>query len=175
MRSRLSIRTIALVGVLAATLTCAKMILSFLPNVEIVTLLCALYGYVFGPIGVGATIVFVCIEPLIYGFHLWVISYFLYWPLIPAIFWLLRRFGIKSRILLTSVALVLTLWFGVLSSLVEVGLFSGAYQNFFERFCIYYLRGITFYAIQFCCNAVAFPLLFRPVSDRLERMHRKST
>ena len=174
MRSRLTIRTIALVGVLAATLTSAKMILSFLPNIEIVTLLCALYGYVFGPVGVAASVVFVCIEPLIYGFGLWTISYFLYWPLIPVVFWVLRRIGVKSRILLTSVALALTFWFGILSSLVEVGLFSGVYQNFWKRFSIYYLRGITFYAIQLCCNAVTFPLLFRPIADRLERMRRKS-
>ena len=172
MRSRLTVRTIALVGVLAATLTSAKMILSFLPNVEIVTLLCALYGYVFGPVGIAAAFVFVCVEPLIYGFGLWTISYFLYWPLIPAVFWTLRRMGAKSRLILTSAALLLTLWFGVLSSLVEVGLFSGSYQNFLGRFSIHYLRGITFYAIQLGCNAVAFPLLFRPISERLEKMRR---
>ena len=66
---------IALVGIMAATLECAKLVLSFLPNIEVVTLLCALYGYVFGIYGVIAVAVFVCIEPLIWGVGSWIISY----------------------------------------------------------------------------------------------------
>ena len=74
-----SARVIALVGIMAATIECAKLALMFLPNIEVVTILSALYGYVFGIYGVIATIVFVCIEPLIYGFGTWVVSYFLSW------------------------------------------------------------------------------------------------
>ena len=37
-------RVVALVGIMAATLECGKLVLSFLPNIEVVTLLCALYG-----------------------------------------------------------------------------------------------------------------------------------
>ena len=165
-----SVRAIALVGVLAATLECAKLILAFLPNVEVVTLLCALYGYVFGPIGVAATVIFVCIEPLIWGFNLWVISYVLYWPFLAAVFWLLGKLGVRSRVILSAVALCMTIWFGVLDSLVNVGLFSGAFTRFWERFAIYYLRGVGFYVAQLVTNAVVFPLLFRPLAQRLERM-----
>ena len=57
-------RNIALVGIMAATVECAKLALAFLPNVEVVTLLLALYGYVFGYLGFAAAIVFVSIEPL---------------------------------------------------------------------------------------------------------------
>jgi hypothetical protein len=32
-------RTVALVGIMAATLECGKLVLSFLPNVEVVTIL----------------------------------------------------------------------------------------------------------------------------------------
>ena len=42
---------VALVGIMAATMECGKLALSFLPNIEIVTLLHALYGYVFGYLG----------------------------------------------------------------------------------------------------------------------------
>lgn len=170
-KQRLSIRSLVLVGILAATISCGKIILSFLPNIEIVTLLCALYGYVFGPLGIAASFLFVCIEPLLHGFDLWVISYFLYWPCVAAVFWLLGRLRIQNRVVLTAAALLLTLWFGVLSALVDVGLFSGNYNHFWTRFTIHYLRGVGFYATQFICNAVAFPLLFRPVAQRLKRMH----
>ena len=94
-------RIVALVGIMAATIECGKLALSFLPNIEIVTLLHALYGYVFGVWGVVASVVFVCIEPLIYGFGTWVPSYFLYWPFVSLLFWLLSRLRVKNRWLMT--------------------------------------------------------------------------
>ena len=172
--SRTVIRHVVLVALLAATLSCAKLALSFLPNVEIVTLLCALYGYVFGVAGIVAAVVFVTLEPLLYGFGTWIISYYLYWPLVAFVFFCLGRVKLKSRVILTAVALLLTAFFGVLSSFVDVGLFSGSYDRLFYRFGIYYLRGLPFYAIQLACNAVIFPLLFHPMANALERMKRRT-
>ena len=71
-------KSLALVGIMAATVECGKLALSFLPNVEVVTILLALYGYVFGWYGVIAAGVFVCIEPLIWGMGRWVITYIIY-------------------------------------------------------------------------------------------------
>ena len=163
-------RCVALVGIMAATMECGKLALSFLPNIEIVTLLHAIYGYVFGALGIVASVVFVCIEPLIYGFGTWVPAYFLYWPFVAVTFLLLSRLRVKNRWLITVVAVLLTLWFGVLTSLVEIGLFSGFFDDFFSRFSVYYLRGIPFYIAQIATNAVLFPLLFRFVSERLARI-----
>lgn len=163
-------RSVALVGVMAATLECGKLALSFLPNVEVVTLLTSLYGYVFGWLGVVASVVFVCIEPLLYGVNTWIITYFLYWPFVAAIFMLLGRLKVRGRLPITAAAVLLTAWFGILSSLVEVGLFSGYFDNFFYRFGIYYARGIVFYLVQIACNAVLFPLLFVPLTKRIQKL-----
>jgi hypothetical protein len=80
---------------------------------------------------------------------------------------LLSRLKVKNRWIITAVAVILTVWFGVLTSLVEIGLFSGFFDDFFARFSIYYLRGIPFYAAQIATNAVMFPLLFRFIAERL--------
>ena len=160
-------RKVALVGIMAATVECAKLALSFLPNIEAVTLLLGLYGYTFGCLGVAAAVVFVSIEPLIYGFGTWVISYYLYWPLVAALFALLAKAKVKNRFLLTLFAVLLTVWFSVLTSLVDVGLFSGYFDNFLYRFGVYYARGVVFYAVQIACNAVLFPLLFKFLSEKL--------
>lgn len=165
-------RQVALVGIMAATMECGKLALSFLPNIEIVTLLHALYGYAFGALGIVASLVFVCIEPVIYGFGSWVPAYFLYWPLVAAVFWLLSRLRVKNRWLITAVAVLLTVWFGVLTSLVEIGLFSGFLDDFLARFSVYYLRGLPFYIAQIATNAVLFPLLFRFASEKLSRLKR---
>lgn len=163
---------LALVGISAATVECGKLVLMVFPNVEVVTLLLALYGYVFGALGVLAAVVFVCIEPLIWGFGPWVISYIIYWPLVALTFWLLRISGVKNRWLLTGVAVAMTFLFGVLSSLVDVGLFTGFFENFISRFAVYYARGAVFYAVQTVSNAVLFPLLFVFLSERLSRIKR---
>ena len=164
---------VAIVGICAATLECGKLALAAIPNFEVVTLLCALYAYSFGWLGVLATVVFVCIEPIIYGFGSWIITYFIYWPLVAIIFMLLRRARIKNRWILTAVAVGMTFLFGVISALVDVGLFSGSYDNFLYRFAIYYARGIIFYAVEIGCNALLFPLLFNFLSDKLIIIKRK--
>jgi hypothetical protein len=168
MSTKLSnIRSIAAVGVMAATLECGKIILSFLPNIEVVSLLTAIYGYIFGWAGVVATLVFVMIEPLIWGFGPWFITYLIYWPLLAMLFMLLRRLKIDNRIVFTAVALGMTLLFGVLSSIVDVALYIGVNKHYFSNLVIYYIRGIGFYLAQLACNAVLFSLIFVPLRDRL--------
>lgn len=159
---------------MAATLECAKLALSALPNIELVTLLTALYSYAFGFAGVAAAFVFVAIEPLIYGFGSWVICYFIYWPLLAFLFVFLGRLRVKNRFALCGAALIMTVVFGLLSSLVDVGVFSGSYDNFFYRFGIYYLRGIPFYVAQLLCNLAlflsAFPFLAKKLTELNARL-----
>ena len=166
-------KAIALVGVTAATVECGKLVLSALPNIEVVTLLLALYGYVFGWYGVLSALVFVSIEPLIYGFGTWLPAYLIYWPLVALVFMLLGKIKLKNRWLITAVAVGMTFLFGLLTSLIDVGLLSGNFDNFLYRFGLYYARGIPFYAIQLACNAVLFPCFFLFLSDKLAVMRRR--
>ena len=164
-------KAVALVGIMAATVECAKLALSALPNIEIVTLLLALYGYVFGWYGVISAFVFVSIEPLIYGFGTWLPAYFIYWPLVALIFMLFGKIKLKNRWMITASAIVLTFFFGVLTSLIDVGLLSGNFDNFFYRFGVYYARGAVFYVLQIACNAILFLLSFNFFVDKLGKMN----
>lgn len=159
---------VVLVGILAATISCGKFILSAIPNVEVVTLLTALYGYVFGIYGFLASVVFVCVEPLLYGVGTWVVSYIIYWPTVATVFAVLGKRKVKNRFLLTFFATLLTAFFGVLTSLVDVGLFLGYFEDFFHRFAIMYARGIWFYITQIVCNIVLFSLVFKFLANKLE-------
>ena len=103
-----NVRTVATVGVMAATLECAKLVLSFLPNIEILSLLTAVFGYVFGWAGVISSFIFVLIEPLIWGFGPWFITYLIYWPSLALVFMLLGRRGVSNRWILSVIALVMT-------------------------------------------------------------------
>lgn len=166
-------KKVALIAIMTATIEAGKLALSAIPNVEVVSLLCAVYGYVFGLIGVVSIVLFVGIETLIWGVNTWVLSYLIYWPTVCMIYWLLGRLKVKSRLIITAVIVVLTVFFGVLTSLVDVGLFSGFWDNFWQRFAIYYSRGIVFYVVQIACNAIVFPLLFLPLAKVLTKFKDK--
>ena len=166
-------RAASLVGIMAATIECAKLALSSIPNVEAVTLLIAVYSYIFGSLGVLAAFVFIMIEPLLWGFGSWLVSYLIYWPLVAVIFAALGKRGGAGRLASTVTAVALTIFFGVLTSLVDVGLFSGSYENFFARFSIYYARGISFYITHIITNAVAFPILFPPLTKLLYKIRER--
>ena len=169
-RARLTALQIAYVAVCAATVTAGKLALSALPNVEVVTLLLASYGYVFGPGGVLSAFVFCGVEMLIWGVGSWVILYFVYWPLLALVFALLGKAGVKNRFVLALIACAATVAFGVLSSLIDTGLFTGFHENFWSRFALLYARGAAFYVTQIVCNAALFILLFSPLTALLKKM-----
>ena len=171
-KQKFDVRAIALVGICAATIECGKLALSAVPNFEVVTLLTALYGYSFGWIGVLSSIVFVCIEPLIYGINTWVITYFIYWPLVATVFMLLRRARVKNRWLLSISAVGLTVFFGILSSVIDTAIMLGVNEYYFTNLLLYYARGMVFYIVQIACNAVLFPILFVFLSDKLKLIKR---
>ena len=163
-------RTVAMVGLMAATVECAKLVLAAIPNIEVVTLLLAVYGYVFGWLGVASAVLFVCIEPLVWGIGPWVITYAIYWPSVAAVFMLLRRINVKNRWALSGVAVLMTFTFGILSSVVEGVFLFGLTKRFFANIILYYSRGIPFYITQIACNAVTFTTLFSLVRKKLAEL-----
>ena len=168
-----SAKALALVGIMAATVECGKLALSFLPNIEVVTILLALFGYVFGWYGVAAAVVFVCIEPLIWGIGGWVVTYIIYWPLVAIVFMLLPRLKVKNRWIITLVAVLMTVSFGFISSVVDVIFYLGINRHFFSNLLIYYARGIVFYIVQIVCNATLFITLFNYLEGKLSALNKR--
>lgn len=169
-RAKFSALQIAYIAVCAATVTAGKLALAAIPNVEIVSLLLAAYGYVFGGAGVLAAFVFCGVEVLIWGAGSWVALYFIYWPALTLLFAVAGRLKIRRRLVLTAAACVMTVLFGVLSSLIDTGLFTGFHENFWQRFAIIYVRGASFYITQTVCNAITFILLFIPFTALLRKI-----
>ena len=168
-----SAKGIATIAVMSATLFGGKLAMSVLPNIEPVTILIALYATVFGFAYVlPATFVFVTIDMMIYGLNTWVISYIIYWPLVAFVFALVNVKP-KGRWVNCIVAVLLTLFFGVLTSLVDVGLFMGSFDNFWYRFGIMYARGILFFALHVVSNFALFLLCYTPLCKALTKAKRQ--
>ena len=159
-------KKLAISGVLAAVLIGGMWALKPIPHVEVVTIILATAAFVFGPlVSVLAALAFVLEEALIWGFGPWVVSYLIYWPLVAAVFSLLGML-VKTRrpVILTvagtSAAVLLTIFFGALTSAVDVALFSGKLENFGVRFAAMYAGGIVFFAVHIICNLVLFSAAF---------------
>jgi len=164
-----SAKSIATIAIMSATLSAGKLAMSVLPNIEPVTILIALYASVFGFAYVlPATLVFIILDVFIYGLNTWVLSYFIYWPLVAIVFAIVNKKQ-KGVIANTVTAVLLTLSFGVLTSLVDIGLFMGAFDNFWYRFGIMYLRGIPFFALHLVSNFALFLLCYRPLCKALAK------
>lgn len=115
MNIRQQSKNITLIGVMVATLEVAKFALSFLPNVELVTLLIMLYTLYFGRKIVYVIPVFVLIEGIVWGFGIWWIMYLYLWPLLALITYLFRK--TESVIFWAVLAGVFGLIFGALCAI----------------------------------------------------------
>lgn len=163
-------KKITVIALMSATLTACKTATAFIPNVEPVSILLALYAYVFGIwYALPCAIVFVTAETLIWGVNTWVISYYIYWPLFAIVFSFLGRRNAKLW-QAAFAAVILTLFFGVLTSLIDVGLFMGMFDDFWARFAIMYVRGIAFFAIHVISNCMIFAAAFNPLKSVLAKL-----
>lgn len=161
---------LALTAVMAAVIEVGKLALAYIPNVEVVTLLCAVFGFVFGWTGIAATYIFILLECFVWGFNTWVLTYVIYWPIVTFVFMLLGRRNCDNRFIATLAAVTLTAFFGVLSSLVDTGLLTGFWDRFWYRFSIIYVRGISFYITQIVCNLLLFLIVFKPLVNFVDKI-----
>ncbi len=174
-RSRLAAEYVVKVAVMSALLTALKFALSFIPNVEVVTLLIMVYAAVFGAAyTLPAVVVFCAVEIAIYGVGSWVILYFIYWPMLAAVSCLL--FAKRRNIFLAvAVAVVMSALFGVLSACcdtlyVAVGLYEGDLAHYWLA---YYVRGLYFDLVHVVSNFIVIAVLFKPLCAAGDRLMRR--
>lgn len=161
-KMKLTTKDIALIGVMIATLEAAKMALSFLPNVELVTLLIILYTLFFGYRIFYAIFAFILIEGCLYGFGLWWFMYAYIWPLLAGITYLFRK---QQSIWFWSVISgVFGLFYGALCSITY--LFTGGPQTAFA----WWIAGIPFDLIHCEANFVLCLVLFLPLRSVLQKV-----
>lgn len=163
-------RKIVLVAVFAAMLTAGKFVLSWIPNVEIVTLFLTVFAVIFGiSFALPAALIFSATEILLYGVGYWVLSYFIHWTAVVLVAGFLGRKGVRSEYVYALAAAVATFLFGLQSAVVDLAL-SGGFSHFGARFLTYYASGAIFYIVHVASNYVIVLLLFAPLSRAALRM-----
>lgn len=172
--SLLRIKKLVLIALITAVLSAGKFALAAIPNVEIVTICIIACSYVFGlGIVLPATLIFCVIELSVWGFAPWSISYFIYWPLLAFGAFFMRRLFDKNKVIFPAItAMIMSLFFGVITTLVDT-LFYAQGNGFLEFFAAMYIRGLYFFLIHIVSNTIILAILFHPFSKVLVMLRDK--
>ncbi len=111
----MKIKDIVIIGMLSAILITVQVVLAFLPNIELVSLLIILYTLVLGRKALYIIYVFAIVEGLVYGVGLWWFNYLYVWTVLYLVVRLLRNQ--QSALLWAIVSGGFGLSFGALCSI----------------------------------------------------------
>ena len=155
-KTKITVRDIAITGMMIATIEVAKNALAFIPNVELVSLLVILFTLYFGKKILFVIPAFILLEGCIYGFGLWWIMYLYVWPLLALITYIMRKQDSVWVWAIMSGSFGLA--FGALCSIPYIVL-SGPKAAF-----AWWVSGIPFDILHCVSNFVLCLVLFKPLS-----------
>lgn len=161
----LSVREMVLFAVLGAMTFAAKYVMSFLPNIEPVSLMVMLFAVVFGKKWVYPVYLYVAMEILFYGISLWNINYLYIWAVLA-----LASGGLNHMDSPLGWALlsgVFGLAFGALCGIVDI--FIGGFGYAVTK----WISGIPFDIAHCAGNFVIALVLFKPLRGLLEGQYGK--
>ena len=114
---RTASRRVVLCALLAAVMAVLQVVMAPLPNIEPVSLLVLVYTLVLGRDVFYIVYTFALLEGLVFGFHLWWVSYLYVWPLWAAAVLLLKRGGERPPLFWAAASGGFGLSFGALCAL----------------------------------------------------------
>ena len=161
--AKLSVRELALFGVLGALTFAAKYVMSFLPNIEPVSLMVMLFAVVFGGKCLYPIYLYVMLEILFYGINLWNINYLYIWAVLALAAWGMRKMEHPLGWAMLSGAYGLL--FGALCGIVDV--FIGGVGYAVTK----WISGIPFDIAHCIGNFFIALLLFRPMRTLMEKLY----
>lgn len=150
-------------GMLGGLMFAGKVALMALPNVEPVSLLVMLFAVVFGRKCLYAIYIYVLLELLLHGLHLWVFNYLYVWALLAGVAWLLRE--MRQPLGWALLSGVFGLVFGALCAPVYLVVGGPMYA------VSWWVSGIPFDMIHALSNFVIALVLFVPLRTLLERLY----
>lgn len=165
-KAQLSFSQLTVLSLLGAVLFAVQVVLSFLPNIELVSLLIILYTRVYGAKAFYPVYLFVLMEGLYYGFNTWFINYLYVWAVLVFVTLLLRRH--TSTALWTFVNAAFGLFFGAFCSIIY--LFLGGVPAMLS----YWISGIPFDVLHMVGNGLTAFVLLPPLYRLLARLNKQT-
>ena len=161
---KLTIRQIALFGVLGAMTFGAKVAMSGLPNIEPVSVMVMLFAVVFGWRGLYPLYLYVLLEVLLYGINLWNINYLYVWTILFPCAILLRK--CHHRLIWAGLSGLFGMAFGFLCSPVYM-----VAMNSVSYGLRWWIAGLPFDIPHAVGNTVIALILFVPLRKLLTKLY----
>lgn len=157
------VKEMTTIAAMTAVMEAAKIALSFLQNIELVSLLIILYTLYFGLKRTMASIyIFDGIETLIWGIGTWVISYLYVWAILALLTYLLRKNTSKWPFIVLST--LFGLCFGALCALTTV-VIGGP-----KMALSWWITGIPYDLVHGAGNFIVSFLLFAPLTKAIVKI-----
>ena len=153
--NKYTIMEIVSMGMMTAILFAAQVLMGFLPNIEIVSLLIVLYAMVYGKKVFFIIYTFVLLEGLFYGFGLWWINYTYVWTVLAIIALIFRKN--TSSLFWSIITGFYGLFYGALCAIIY--LFIGGPSMAVS----YWISGLPFDLTHCIGNFVVCIALFNPL------------
>ena len=160
---RLTIREMVLFAILGAMTFAAKYVMSFLPNIEPVSLMVMLFAVVFGKKWVYPVYLYVALEILFYGISLWNLNYLYIWAVLAVAACLLK--GMEHPLGWAMLSGIYGLAFGALCGILDV--FIGGFSYAAAK----WVSGIPFDISHCAGNFFIALVLFKPMRRLLETQY----
>lgn len=161
-KSPLTAKEIALMGMMLASVEAVKLALSFIPGVELVTLLLIVYTLFLGKKILYLIPAFLLIEGVMYGFGIWWAMYAYIWPLLILLTYVSRK---QQSVWFWSVfSGFFGLLFGALCSIVYF--FVGGAKMAFT----WWIAGIPTDIMHGISNFIICAVLFVPLNNALKKL-----
>ena len=156
-------KEIVIMGMMTAVAFASQIAMSFLPNIEIVTLLFILYTLVLGKKVFLVIYAFVLLEGIFYGFGLWWLNYLYIWTILAIVVLIFRNQ--QSVWFWSIVSGFYGLSYGALCSIIY--LFIGGINTAFA----YWVSGLGFDVTHCVGNVVVCLILYKPLRYVLEKSY----
>lgn len=152
-----------LFAVLGAMTFAAKYVMSFLPNIEPVSLMVMLFAVVFGKKWIYPVYLYIGMEILFYGISLWNINYLYIWAVLA----IAARFlqGMEHPLGWALLSGVYGLSFGALCGIVDVVIGGPGYA------VTKWISGIPFDIAHCAGNFFIALVLFQPLRKQMEKLY----
>ena len=164
-KAKVTIREIALFGMLGALTFGLKVAMSYLPNIEPVSLLVMIFAVVFGKKCLYPIYLYVLMEILLYGIGTWNMNYLYVWAILALAAYLMRK--VEHPLYWALLSGGFGLAFGLLCAPVDFLL--GDIGFVISKWA----AGIPFDLMHCAGNFVIALLLFKPLRKLTEKLYAK--
>lgn len=160
-------REIVLFGMLGGVTAGLQMALSFLPNVEVVTLLIILFSLIYKRKALYIVCTFVVLMGLLHGFGLWWFGYVILWPFLSILTVLIRNKVYEKYLALAIYSGLYGLLFGFFYA-IPYAVFGGINAGI-----AYWAAGIPYDIIHGVGNYFLMLLLGKKIFDVLNKLNKR--